>query len=446
MPIMIRTLCTILAFVHATTLTAADSQPFPVPPYFALDRAASDQPGELGVAATYTLWIPEGVRTLRGVIVHQHGCGISSGKAALTAAYDLHWQSLARKWDCALIGPAYHLKSDKDCRKWCDPRNGSDTAFQQALAHFARETNHPELTTVPWALWGHSGGAFWSSLMLTLHPHRIAAIFYRSGSAYRVWESGEIPRPNLTPAVYQVPFMFIGGDKEEGMKSHGPARVGDRAMLKAWREQGAPGGLARDPISGHDCGDSRYLAIPFFDSCLAMRLPDVGSKESNLKPVDWGRAWLATPGTDLALPAAEFKGDAKTAHWLPDAAFAKAWVTYNTTGRPFDTTPPPSPQHVQLDVSGALSWISVADFESGLASFIIVRDGKELATLPEKPLGKIGTPLFQGLTGGDTPITAQPPMSYTDTAFKPGAAAVYQVISVNASGLRSASVSAVAKK
>jgi len=47
-----------------------------------------------------------GAKTLRGFIVHQHGCGISSAKTGLTAAYDLHC-SAAKKWDCALLGPSY---------------------------------------------------------------------------------------------------------------------------------------------------------------------------------------------------------------------------------------------------------------------------------------------------------------------------------------------------
>jgi hypothetical protein len=48
-----------------------------------------------------------GRETLRGVIVHQHGCGEGSCKSGLTGAYDLHWQALARKHDCALLAPAY---------------------------------------------------------------------------------------------------------------------------------------------------------------------------------------------------------------------------------------------------------------------------------------------------------------------------------------------------
>lgn len=67
------------------------------PPYFRVPYEASTNPGELIFPVNYTLWIPPGVKTLRGVIVHQHGCGEGSYKPGLTGAFDLHWQSLAKK-------------------------------------------------------------------------------------------------------------------------------------------------------------------------------------------------------------------------------------------------------------------------------------------------------------------------------------------------------------
>jgi hypothetical protein len=32
--------------------------------------------GELVYPFNYTIWIPKGVKSLRGVIVHQYGCGL----------------------------------------------------------------------------------------------------------------------------------------------------------------------------------------------------------------------------------------------------------------------------------------------------------------------------------------------------------------------------------
>ncbi len=89
----------LLAFVLLPLAALADGTKYSV------SYPASDKPGELIFPATYNLWLPEGVKTVRGIIVHQHGCGTGSNKGAVTAADDLHWQALARKWDCALVGP-----------------------------------------------------------------------------------------------------------------------------------------------------------------------------------------------------------------------------------------------------------------------------------------------------------------------------------------------------
>ncbi|MEY4403767.1 MAG: hypothetical protein RIR91_1802, partial [Verrucomicrobiota bacterium] len=126
-----------LALLLAPLALLADGQKFSV------DYPTSDQPGALAFASTYNLWLPEGVKTIRGVIVHQHGCGEGSNKGAVTAADDLHWQALARKWDCALLGPVIRQPDAANCRLWCDPRNGSERAFLRALGDLAQRSGHP---------------------------------------------------------------------------------------------------------------------------------------------------------------------------------------------------------------------------------------------------------------------------------------------------------------
>ena len=85
---------------------------------YSVSYPASEKPGELIFPTTYNLWLPEGVKTVRGIIVHQHGCGTGSNKSAVTAADDLHWQALARKWDCALVGPVIGEPDKANCRMW----------------------------------------------------------------------------------------------------------------------------------------------------------------------------------------------------------------------------------------------------------------------------------------------------------------------------------------
>ena len=171
------------ALIFGSTFTALwaqqppyDNPPDVEPPYHRVRYEGSSRQGELIYPVSYTLWLPPNVAKLRGVIVHQHGCGEGSCKSGQSGAFDLHWQALAKQHDCALLAPSYEQRQDADCQMWCDPRNGSATAFQTALADLAEVTRHPELVTVPWALWGHSGGGHWAGGMLLLYPERASDV------------------------------------------------------------------------------------------------------------------------------------------------------------------------------------------------------------------------------------------------------------------------------
>jgi hypothetical protein len=155
--------CRIAVFLLALPTSLFAQQPpydvFPTadPPYYRVRYEASTQPGELIYSVNYTIWIPKDVKSLRGVIVHQHGCGEGSCKSGLTGAYDLHWQALAKKHDCALLAPSYEQQEKADCQMWCDPRNGSSAAFQKCLVDLARS---PPIRRLPgaWGALGTCGG------------------------------------------------------------------------------------------------------------------------------------------------------------------------------------------------------------------------------------------------------------------------------------------------
>jgi hypothetical protein len=172
-----------------------------------------------------------------------------------------------------------------------------------------------------------------------------------------------------------------------------------------------------------------------------MRLPDKWSKDQTLKPVDMSKAWLAPFGGDTAVPAADYKGKVEESVWLPNEAVAKAWMDYTKTGAGSDTTPPPTPFNVNVVQNGdngtVITWDAEADFESGISGFIVLRDGKEFAKVPENPIGKFGRPLFQSMTYHDTPDQPMPKMRYVDASAKAGEKHTYAVITVNSVGLKS---------
>jgi len=357
-----------------------DNPPPAEPPVYRVRFEASDQPGQLIFPVQYTVWIPQGIETLRGVVVHQHGCGEGSCKSGQTGAFDLHWQALAKKHGCALLAPSYEQPQDADCQMWCDPRNGSSAAFQKALGDLGKQSGHPELATVPWALWGHSGGGHWAGGMVMLHPERVVAAWLRSGVPLLV----ENPdRPSIQPhelpkAALGVPLMGNPGTREGVTVKEGRfAKVwpANETFFNTVRSQGGLIGVAVDPLTAHECGNQRYLAIPWLDACLAARLPDENNEP--LKPMPTEHAHLAPLLGTKAVPASNFDGDPNTAVWLPNATIAQQWMHYVEDTEIPDETPPPAPANLEID-GNVLTWTAEADLESGLAHFIIERDGRHL--------------------------------------------------------------------
>lgn len=413
------------------------------PPYYRVRYEASTKPGELIFPVNYTIWIPPGAQAVRGVIVHQHGCGEGSCKSGLTGAFDLHWQALASKHQCALLAPSYEQPEKADCQMWCDPRNGSSAAFQKGLADLGALSGHPELATVPWALWGHSGGGHWAGGMVLLHPDRVAAAWLRSGvPLLSANPSRATIKPHTMPdAALKVPLMCNPGTKEG-------VSVKDGRFAGVWpaneefftqvRAKGGLIGVAVDPLTAHECGNQRYMAVAWLDACLTDRLPKQNG--APLKEMADG-GWLAPLLGTEAVAATTFTGDKSKAVWLPNARIAELWAHYVKDTAVGDTTPPPAPTDVRLN-GRELTWQALADLESGLSHFVIERDGEVIGKVPEDQKNPFGRPLFQGLQYSDTPVQPLVKMAFTDAKASADRKHTYRVTAVNTVGMESAKTAA----
>lgn len=380
--------------------------------FYAVDYGPSVTPGELVYGAKWRMWIPDGPKTLRGVILHQHGCGDGSAKPGHTCVEDWHWQALARKFDCALMAVSYQQTGA--CELWCDPRNGSEKSFQNALADFAKESGHPELTVVPWAIWGHSGGGHWTASMVQLYPERVLVAWCRSGHPNTVGNIfDELP---LGEKVADVPMILNLGVREKTEFR----KIWDEGFpyVKKMRENGAKIAIFMDPKTGHCCGDSRYPAIRFFEICLTARLPEMaGSAE--MKPMTGGvevsaeEIWAEYQknpeigeNNEKLLVGEKLKPFLTEGFWLPSTDYVGYWRSYQLDGNPCDESAPEKPFCVKRSVNAEekteISWEADADLESGLASFIIEADGVEIGRVTG---GKhsVGFPVYQGLMYSDTP-------------------------------------------
>jgi pimeloyl-ACP methyl ester carboxylesterase len=322
---------------------------------------------------------------------------------------------------------------------WCDPRNGSSGAFQKCLVDLGAQSGHPELSKVPWALWGHSGGGHWAGGMVLLHPERVAAAWLRSGVPLLTEnpQRATIKTHSVPEAALSVPLMCNPGTKEGVTVKEGRfAGVwpSNEAFFKTVRSKGGLIGVAVDPLTAHECGNQRYMAIAWLDACLAVRLPDKSGDP--LKPMPTEGAWLAELLGSEAVPAGKFSGDPKLALWLPNEKVAKKWMQYVKDTEVKDSTPPPAPRNVRTE-GNVLTWEADADLESGTAQFLIERDGEVVGAVPEQAKNPFGRPIFQGLQYSDTPAQPLARMTFTDTKAEPGKEHSYRVIQVNTAGLKS---------
>ncbi|MEZ6140617.1 MAG: hypothetical protein R3B84_08605 [Zavarzinella sp.] len=390
----------------------------------------------LQMPVTYRLWVPDTKEPLRAVIVHQHGCGVGACQGGRTAADDLHWQALARKWNCALLGPSYGQGEKQNCRLWCDPRNGSAKTFLKCLDDFSQQSKRPELTTIPWCLWGHSGGGFWASIMQTLYPTRIVAIWCRSGTALPAWTKGEIPEVKLTKEVFEVPVALNPGFKERGHKQFNGAWTGAVAMMNAYRAENAPICFCPDPVTAHECGGSRFLAIPFFDTCLGLRLSKKAGDPSLAAIPKEGRLVEKVKIKEFSSTFQEVDDELTHPIWFPSKDFRKLWQEYVSAGWVKDNTPPAAPFDVQVVTQNGktfLIWDAHADLESGVSHFEILQNGKVVSELKNLKAKGVAAKVFQSISYHDTPMPDFQRMQFPIT----DASSNYSVVAVNGAGLKS---------
>jgi len=144
--------------------------------------------------------------------------------------------------------------------------------------------------------------------------------------------------------------------------------------------------------------------------------------------------------------ASDFREDPLKATWLPSPGVAELWSRYVATGEIPDLSPPPAPTAVTLVREGGgvrVEWTAEADFETGLAGFVILRNGTEVARVPDKPMGRFGKGLYQTMSYHDTPEKPLPRMRYLDPAGDLATEPRYEVQAINSLGARSASAIAV---
>ncbi len=337
------------------------------------------QDGERFQHVDFSCWIPDATTSLRGVLIHQHGCTNASPEAHPPVTLDFHWRALARRHALAILAPQYQVAGS--CDEWNDPESGSERALFSALAAFAKESGHPELSDLPWILWGHSGGSSWSSQMILRHPGRVLAASFRGGCSKQFG----VPdfRAKFGPAARELPLLFIWGKRESVPTSkHFVSWEPMNAMYRELRMLGGTVTRVIDPRSEHGCDDSRLLVIPFFDAVLEAR-----KKGETLPGAMRDMASLDERKLDEAA-----RIDPELT-WLPNSEVAGFWREFSEKGTLIPSEGPHrKPLLTATRVAGglvSLSWRIDPEIAGGVRALRFYRDGKlwkEFGPAPGRPL------------------------------------------------------------
>jgi pimeloyl-ACP methyl ester carboxylesterase len=340
--------------------------------------------------ADYGIYIPVKSEPLRGVLILQHGCGME--QFGITRPYDLQYQAFARKWKLAVVETALY----GDCHVWRDPSAGTADALLKVLNDTGEKTGHPELSTVPWLLFGHSGGGYWTLAMMKEYPERIMAAVCYSPAFDPPW--------TYPAATAKIPMLTRHAGANDGNANGISCWTTSVHAFQKLRNMDAPVSIAHNPEQNHNFSYLRYMSIPFYEAVMKQRMPE--SNGTSMRDLDRNQTWLGDTLTLQLYKESSYSGDKKGLCVLPDEATARLWKEYYATGTVVDRTPPPTPFNVKTKQNNndlEITWEADADIESGILRFEIFKNDVLIGKLPDNGA-------YQRFdTNGDNTVPAEVP-------------------------------------
>jgi poly(3-hydroxybutyrate) depolymerase len=263
-------------------------------------------PGANFDKANFRLWYPTDGGTLKGVVVLMPG---SNGDGR-PQAQDTLWQQFAAKHHLALLAGQITDKPHEQSfiEDYINVSKGSGQAMLDALASFASKSNHPELTTAPFLMWGMSAGGQFNYEFVAWKPERVVAFVVNKGGIYY---SALLPK-----ASREVPGILFVGGKDLAFRTNTIA-----GLFAVNRRAGALWAYADEPSAGHIVGRSREVATIFFEDMLAAR---VGAG-ATLQPLAEKSGFIGDLTAKTFQPMGDSRPPAVPTAWLPTERVARAW-------------------------------------------------------------------------------------------------------------------------
>ena len=279
-----------------------------------------EETGEKGLTQV-RLWIPEGLATVRGILVVSNPNGGDTRDWYREVWYGefLHLHGFAF---LGAKGSNSHVESVR--------------VMQNALKKIAGDAGHPELVNVPYATTGFSAGGGYASRLLVEVPDRVIA---------SVPVSARLKLPDAPSAgSLATPACIISGELETVF----PSVV--EPVLAAYRPKGALFGWMTVQNGGHSRYEQEVLAMPLLDAAVRLRYPpdaDVRKGPVKLMAIAATAGWVADnttwrSGLTSIVSATQFKGDIGKSSWLPTEDVAFIYRAYATYDEPLTITSPQS--------------------------------------------------------------------------------------------------------
>jgi len=323
-----------------------------------------------------SLWIPNNVAVIRGVIIINGTTGANT---------DTSWQALARAHDFAVMGTQNYV-----CYRTTNILAAEVPMLLADLSWYATASGHPEVVNLPFVLCGWSTGGQVAYGINSYIPNRVIA--------YEVNKGGNYFTGTLSTAALQTPGIYVAGQTDTTTRI-----TAITGLFKQNRPMGGLCSLAFEQNMSHAEGNVNGVWFTFFDHAIRARYPTNTTPLSNtvtLLNLSETNGWLAAqPTTDNGLSGSvytytNYPGASPTnASWLMDADVANLYrglATYNTNAQPAVTVTPvggplySAPETIQFQVSvnstAFPGWVT-ADVYDGASKLGTVTNGGPTSTV-----------------------------------------------------------------
>lgn len=301
----------------------------------------------------YAVVIPEGLKTVRGLLVNAcYAGGDSRYDWTLCEYYRqfMHWHGFAFVGCTSTAGSPGSAPPPADDTPKAKHRRIFQ-AFQDAVQAIATASQHPELVNAPYVGVGFSaGGGFAFNLMVFAPEKTIAAASYSSPYNFK---RRITPPPSV--ALLHVPSICITGELERFNvpDPHTDPSIGKATIDEVfvpYRPKGAEYAWLERQGLGHEYDENRQdvLGMPLLDAAVRARYPkdgDVTQGPLQLVPLDPSTGWIADnttwkSGLTQIYPATQFQGDLGHSSWLQNEDLAFIYRAYATYDNPLRITSP----------------------------------------------------------------------------------------------------------